>query len=37
LVAAEDPDPLFALCARESVTGDLPADTLVVTAAEAFG
>jgi hypothetical protein len=37
LVAAEDPDPLFALCARERVTGDLPADTLVVTAAEAFG
>ena len=37
LIAANDPDPLFALCARERVTGDVPADTLLVTAAEAFG
>jgi uncharacterized protein len=37
LTEADDPDPVFALCARESVTGELPDETMVVTAAEAFG
>jgi uncharacterized protein len=37
LTEADDPDPVFALCARESVTGDLPDETMVVTAADAFG
>jgi AAA+ ATPase superfamily predicted ATPase len=37
LMKNADDDPIFALCAREQVTGDLPADTLVVTAADIFG
>jgi hypothetical protein len=37
LIAHDDPDPRFALCARERVTGDVPADALIVTAADVFG
>jgi hypothetical protein len=37
LLRAADPDPLYAICAREEVTGDLTADTLVVTAGDVFG
>lgn len=36
LATDDDPDPVFALCARESVTGELPSETLVVTAADTF-
>jgi hypothetical protein len=37
LLRDADPDPLYAICAREEVTGDLPAETLVVTAEDIFG
>lgn len=36
LLTSGDPDPMFALCARESVTGDLPRGTMIVTADDAF-
>lgn len=32
-----DRDPVFAICAREEVTGDIPPETLVVTADDIFG
>jgi AAA+ ATPase superfamily predicted ATPase len=37
LLKPGEPDPIFALCARERVTGDVPAETMVVTAADIFG
>jgi AAA+ ATPase superfamily predicted ATPase len=37
LAPAGAPDPVFALCARDDVSGDLPGDVLVVTAADIFG
>ncbi len=37
LLRQGDPDPVFSLCAREQVTGDLPPETLVVTADDIFG
>jgi uncharacterized protein len=37
LLRTDDPDPVYAICAREEVTGDLPAGTLTVTAADIFG
>jgi AAA+ ATPase superfamily predicted ATPase len=36
LLGPSDPEPVYALCAREAVTGDLPAETYVVTAADIF-
>jgi uncharacterized protein len=36
LAGADDAEPLYALCAREAVTGSVPPGTLVVTAAEIF-
>lgn len=32
-----DPDPVYALCARERVSGELPPETLVVTATDIVG
>jgi hypothetical protein len=37
LLKSGDADPIFALCVREQITGDLPAETVVVTAADIFG
>lgn len=37
LLRESDPEPVYAVCARDSVTGDLPSETLVVTAADIFG
>lgn len=37
LAPADAPEPVYALCARDEVTGDLPPETLVVTAADIFG
>lgn len=37
LLRDTDPDPLYAICAREEVTGELPAETLVITAEDIFG
>jgi AAA+ ATPase superfamily predicted ATPase len=37
LLRDADPDPLYVICAREEVSGDLPAETLVVTAEDIFG
>jgi AAA+ ATPase superfamily predicted ATPase len=36
LATASGPEPLYALCAREEITGDLPDGVLVVTAADVF-
>lgn len=37
LLRSDDPDPVFALCARERVTGDIPPGVTVITAADIFG
>jgi hypothetical protein len=37
LVGSEDPEPVYAIAAREEVTGDPPADVVRLTAADAFG
>jgi uncharacterized protein len=37
LLKSGEADPIFALCAREQITGDVPPETVVVTAADIFG
>ena len=37
LTTGADPEPLYAVCAREEITGPVPGETLVVTAADIFG